>query len=348
MPDERVLEIRQENLDPADIKSSELLLQAEASVVSAGTELANFTALSPGVWIPGSWNAYPWRPGYGMVGNILAVGSDITDFHSGQRVFCFGKHASLQRFEISSEGPYSSAFQVDPELPASTIMMARMALIGIAGPQMTDLQSGDTVVIFGLGLVGNLAAQLYQISGAEVIGVDPVPERCQIARQTGIERVVNVPIEEQMDAIRDLINGADVEVAVDAVGQTPIIQKCVDLIIQKCVDLCKPHGQVILLGSPRKPYETNATKMLRTIHHRWIQLRGALEWRLPAYSSAAGEASIDTNLKSILEHIKEGRLKIDPLITHVITPDQLQDAYTGLLENKENYLGVIIDWSGNS
>jgi 2-desacetyl-2-hydroxyethyl bacteriochlorophyllide A dehydrogenase len=340
MSDERVLEIRQEEIDPAGIKPNELLLQAEASVVSAGTELANFTALSPGVWVPGSWNAYPWRPGYGMAGTVITAGNEISDFHEGQRVFCFGKHASLQRLEISTEEPYYAAFPIDPDLPTSTIMMARMALIGIAGPQVTDFQPGDTVVVFGLGLVGNLAAQLYQISGAEVIGVDPVPERCQIARQTGIERVVDVPIEEQVEAIRDLNDGEGVEVAVDAVGQTPIIQKC--------VDLCKPHGQVILLGSPRKPYQTNATKMLRTIHHYWIQLRGALEWRLPAYSSEYGGASIDTNLKSILEDIKEDRLNIDPLITHVITPDQLQDAYLGLLEDKGNYLGVIIDWSSYS
>ena len=107
-----------------------------------------------------------------------------------------------------------------------------------------------------------------------------------------------------------------------------------------------PHGQVILLGSPRKPYETNATKMLRTIHHRWIQLRGALEWRLPPYPVAGEEQSIQSNLHMIIEHIQEDRLIVEPLVTHVLSPDQLQDAYMGLLEKKESYLGVIIDWSG--
>lgn len=340
MPDERVLEIRQEEIEPTELNSCELLIRAEASVVSAGTELANFTALSPGVWIPGSWNAYPWRPGYGMVGTILAIGQETTDFQEGQRVFCFGKHASLQRFDVSAEGPYNSAFPVDPGLSVSTIMMARMALIGITGPQVTDFQRGDTVVIFGLGTVGNLAAQLYQISGARVIGVDLVPERCEIALKTGIQKVVQVPIESQIDAIHELTDGAGVDIAVDAVGQTPIIQKC--------VEICKPHGQVILLGSPRQPFETNATKMLRTIHHRWIQLRGALEWRLPAYRSTPKAESIHSNLELIIEHILAGRLIIEPLITHVISPDQLEDAYVGLLERKESYLGVIIDWSGYS
>lgn len=340
MPTERVLEIRQEEIDPADLKPHELLIQAEASVVSAGTELANFTALSPGVWIPGSWNAYPWRPGYGMVGTILNRGVSTEGFESGQRIFCFGKHASVQRFQVSDEEPYSSIFPIDPGLPVSTIMMARMALIGIAGPQVSDFDAGDIVAVFGLGLVGNLAAQLFQIAGARVIGLDVVKERCEIARRTGIETVLDVPIDDQSDALRELLNGEGVDVAVDAVGGTPIIQKC--------VDICAPHGQVILLGSPRKPYETNATKMLRTIHHRWIQLRGALEWRLPPYPVAGEEQSIQSNLQMIIEHIQEERLIVEPLVTHVITPDQLQDAYMGLLEKKESYLGVIIDWSAYS
>ncbi len=340
MPSERLLEIRQEEIDPDDLKPHELLIRAEASVVSAGTELANFTALSPGVWIPGSWNAYPWRPGYGMVGTILKRGVSAEGFESDQRVFCFGKHASVQRLGVSAEGPYYSAFPIDSDLPISTIMMARMALIGIAGPQVSDFDAGDSVAVFGLGLVGNLAAQLYQIAGARVIGLDVVKERSEIARRTGIETVLDVPSDDQLDALRELLNGEGVDVAVDAVGGTPIIQKC--------VDICAPHGQVILLGSPRKPYETNATKMLRTIHHRWIQLRGALEWRLPPYPVAGEEQSIQSNLQMIIEHIQEDRLIVEPLVTHVITPDQLQDAYMGLLEKKESYLGVIIDWSGYS
>lgn len=337
MPSERVLEIRHEKIDPEAIKPHELLIRAEASVVSAGTELANFTALSPGVWIPGSWNAYPWRPGYGMVGTILNRGVSTEGFESGQRVFCFGKHASVQRLDVSAEGPYYSAFPIESDVSISTIMMTRMALIGIAAPQVSDFDAGDIVAVFGLGLVGNLAAQLYQIAGARVIGLDVVKERCEIARRTGIETVLDVPIDDQLGALRELLNSEGVDVAVDAVGGTHIIQKC--------VELCAPHGQVILLGSPRKPYETNATKMLRTIHHRWIQLRGALEWRLPPYPVAGEEQSIQSNLQMIIEHIQEQRLIVEPLVTHVIKPHQLHEAYKGLLEQKDSYLGVVVDWT---
>jgi 2-desacetyl-2-hydroxyethyl bacteriochlorophyllide A dehydrogenase len=336
IPNERVLTIEQEEIGPADLRPDEILVEAETTVVSAGTELANFTALSPGVWIPGSWNAYPWRPGYGLVGHVRATGSEKLGFAEGQRIFCFGKHASLQRYEVTHDKPFGAAFPLDESLPATEAIMARMALIGITAPQVTEFEKGDTVAIFGLGLVGNFAAQLYQLEGAKVIGLDVISERCVRAKSAGIETVLDVKSEEQVEALLELTGGQGVEVAVDAVGHSAVIEAC--------VEVCAPSGQVILLGSPRKAYETNVTTMLRAVHHRWIVIRGALEWRLPPYPLPGNEHSIASNLELILEHIQRGRLQVGPLITHVIKPSHLLEAYHGLLDQKETYLGVVVDW----
>jgi NADPH:quinone reductase-like Zn-dependent oxidoreductase len=339
IPDERVLKIEREKLDPAELKPEEILVEAETTVVSAGTELANFTALSPGVWIPGSWNAYPWRPGYGLVGHVRAVGSETLGLIEGQRLFCFGKHASLQRYEVSQSVPYGAALPLEDDISAIEAIMARMALIGITGPQVTEFETGDTVAVFGLGLVGNFAAQLYQLGGAKVIGLDVIGERCGIAKSTGIETVLDVKVEDQIEAILDLTDGRGVDIAVDAVGHSAVIEAC--------VEVCAPHGQVILLGSPRAAYETNVTKMLRNMHHRWIVIRGALEWRLPPLPVRCAQHSIASNLQLILDHIQDGRLHVEPLVTHVIKPSQLLEAYHGLLDQKETYLGVVVDWREN-
>ncbi|HEY47746.1 MAG: hypothetical protein AMJ88_05770 [Anaerolineae bacterium SM23_ 63] len=339
IPDERVLTIEREEINPADLKPQEILVEAETTVVSAGTELANFTALSPGVWIPGSWNAYPWRPGYGLVGHVRAVGSETLGLTEGQRVFCFGKHASLQRYEVAQNIPYGAALPLDEDLPAIQVIMARMALIGITGPQVTEFESGDTVAVFGLGLVGNFAAQLYQHGGAKVIGLDVIRARCGIAKSTGLETVLDVKVEEQVEAILDLTDGKGVDVAVDAVGNSAVIEAC--------VEVCAPHGQVILLGSPRVAHETNVTKMLRSMHHRWIVIRGALEWRLPPHPVRGSKHSIASNLQLILDLIQNGKLHVEPLVTHVIEPAQLLEAYHGLLDQKESYLGVVVDWREN-
>jgi 2-desacetyl-2-hydroxyethyl bacteriochlorophyllide A dehydrogenase len=334
--DEGVLKIEHETLDPSVLQHDALLIEAEASVVSAGTELAIYTALAPGVRTPGSWNAYPWRPGYGLVGHVLAVGEELTGFAEGDRVFCFGKHASHQFYPVSSTQPKEAAFVIPEGLPAEIAVMVRMALVALTGPQVTTFEAGDTVAIFGLGLVGNLAAQLYQIAGARVIAFDPIQERCEVACQVGIEMALSVPPDEQVAAIHDLTNKQGAAVTVDAVGHSQIVMQC--------VETCAPYGEVILLGSPRAVFETDATQAFRLIHNHWLTVRGALEWRLPPYPVTGHKHSIQANLRLLLDHIEQQRLRVQPLISQFLKPSQLPEAYQGLLNDKANYLGVVVDW----
>ena len=332
--DERVLRIETESLAPT-LSPQEILVEAEASVVSAGTELAIFTAAAPGVRTPGSWNAYPWRPGYGLVGRIVDAGAEAQHL-DGKRVFCFGKHASLQVYNTAGGQPMTGAFEIDETLSATQAVMARLALIALTAPQVTELEAGDSVVVFGLGLVGCLAAQLYQLGGAHVIGIDPVRLRCERAHAAGIAQVIQAAPEEQVAIVQDLTDGRGADVTVDAVGHAQVITTC--------IQTCATFGQVILLGSPRAPSEGNLTEPFREVHNRWLTVRGALEWRLPTYPTTGNKHSISSNLRLILDQIKGGKLHIAPLVTHVIAPEQLAEAYDGLLDHKDDYLGVVVDW----
>jgi 2-desacetyl-2-hydroxyethyl bacteriochlorophyllide A dehydrogenase len=338
MVGEGQLRLEEEQIEPADLAAQEILVRAEATVVSAGTELANFLAVSPGVHIPGSWNAYPWRPGYGLVGRVEGVGARISRFSSGGRVFCFGKHASLQAFDVSGEEPHQAAYPIPEGMDSTDVLMARMALISLGGVQLARVAPGDQVAVFGLGLVGNLAAQLFAWAGARVIALDVVKERCQIADAVGVGSVLWVPAAEQAAAVGEWAGDKGVQIAIDAVGASPVIQTC--------VRVCAPFGRVILLGSPRAPHEADMTPMLRRIHHDWIQIIGALEWRLPPYPVHGCSHSIESNLQLAMDLIQEGVLQVEPLITHIIPPERLEEAYHGLWQQKERYLGVVVDWRG--
>ena len=336
MPDEEQLVIEHEELDPSMLDAHDILVEAETTVVSAGTELAIFTALAPGVRTPGNWNAYPWRPGYGLVGCITAIGNETQGFSPGDRVFCFGKHASHQLYDVSARTSQNSAFVIEDDLSPKTAVMIRMALIALSAPQVSTIEPGDTVCIFGLGLVGNLAAQLYQIAGAQVIALDPVASRCELAQKVGIETILSVSPEQQIEAINDLSRGKGVNVAVDAVGDTRVILNC--------IEVCAPFGQIILLGSPRKSFECDATIGYRMIHNRWLSVTGALEWRLPPYPVLGKKHSIESNLHMLIQLVRDHQLNVDDLVSHFISPKNLLTAYQGLLLNKEHYAGVVVNW----
>jgi len=339
IPDKERCEIRAERIDPDALQPDQILVRARYSVVSAGTELAGYYALSPRVYQKGSWNAYPWRPGYGLIGEVLAAGCDIVDYPPGRRVFCFGKHASLQIYtvDIQNTNPAQAIFAAPDYLNDKQVAAARMGLVAITAPQVSGTQKGGSVAVFGLGMVGNLAAQLYQDAGMRVIGLDPVGRRQEIAKHCGIREIIGDPPEQQVSALQELTNRLGVDIAVDAVGHSEVIRSCVESVVT--------GGKVVLLGSPREEVQSDLTAVFRPVHLKCIQILGAFEWRLPAHPREGRSGSIQQNLEHLWEQIGAGKVQVDALITHILPPEELDTAYQGLMHNKEEYLGVLVDWS---
>src|SRR5262249_43959232 len=149
--------------------------------VSAGTELANYTGLDPDTRIPGMWCAYPWRPGYGGIGRIVAVGPEVEHLKPGMRVYGIFNHASYALEDASKR----MLVPVPESLDSTTAIMARMCGVAITAYRRTRASLGDTVVMIGLGLVGNLAGQFFKNAGQRVIGLDFSAKRRALADEVG-------------------------------------------------------------------------------------------------------------------------------------------------------------------
>ncbi|MFB3042404.1 MAG: alcohol dehydrogenase catalytic domain-containing protein, partial [Candidatus Poribacteria bacterium] len=109
-------EIHDENLGP-----NEILVETEYTYISTGTELANYTGREPRVFQSGSWCAYPWRSGYANVGIVRATGNGVTRVKSGERVFTYGNHASMIRYNVGRlVAPVPS--NIDPAIAAASRM----------------------------------------------------------------------------------------------------------------------------------------------------------------------------------------------------------------------------------
>ena len=104
------------------------------------------------------------------------------------------------------------------------------------------------------------------------------------------------------------------------------------------------HGELILLGSPRAPAHFDVTPMLLHIHLEAIRMIGALEWRWPQHATERCR-DLDANYRQIAAWIAGGQLVVEPLLTHLTSPADCQQMYEGLTGNKEEYLGVVFDWS---
>jgi 2-desacetyl-2-hydroxyethyl bacteriochlorophyllide A dehydrogenase len=318
-------------LDHDTPRAGEALLQTEASFISAGTELAIYTGVDPQV--TSGWCKYPFHPGYANVSRVLAVGDGVEQVKPGDRVFTFTQHQSHQLFDAFGKGMIA---RVPDGLDSGLAAAARMAGVAITGIQVADLALHDWVVVLGLGAVGNLAAQFFQLNGARVIGVDPAPARRALAQRMGIERVLGGSEAQVADAVKSLTGGKLARVTVDAVGHSAVLTQA--------VTLTKRYGQVISLGTPRAPVQGNLTDLLDKLHYGNITFTGALEWRIPLLPANGVRHSSQENVELIYELLAAGKLHVAPLISHRLPAEEIGRAYEGLLNKKDEYFGVVLDW----
>jgi 2-desacetyl-2-hydroxyethyl bacteriochlorophyllide A dehydrogenase len=308
---------------------NELILRTRYTHLSAGTELACLAGLE-------SFFKIPATPGYTAIAEVLEKGANVP-FEIGQLVYTYGPHCSHFKIDITDRwhGVCVALPEGSNEAEASFTHMANIALTAIRN---SKIELGDLVAVSGLGAIGILAAQLAQLQGARVIGTEIEENRLMIAKKCGLEMLVNSKLQDPVKAILEFTHGKGVSTLIDASGSARVIEQTLDGVAH--------YGEVILLGTPRSPYETNLTKTLQHFHlfPHCHTLKGALEFIYPTQPMEFVKHSIERNAGIILKLIQDKKLKIGPIHSHTLHPSKAAEAYAGLRDKKDEYIGVVFDW----
>lgn len=314
------------------LKSTEILIRNVKTFVSAGTELSIYLGIHTGLKDPkNKWAEYPFYPGYSAAGVVEAVGNSIKDIKPGDRVVSESAHESYSIVDISSH----STLSIPEGMSFTQASFFKLGDIALNGIRRAKIGLGDSVVIIGQGIIGQLTLQLAKLSGAGlIIAVDTISQRLEISRKVGADYILNplrVDIQKKVDKIT---NGKKAQVIVEATGNPKVIPETFKLV--------RREGKVILLGSPRGTVELD---LYTEVHRYGISLIGAHVATSPSIETDSNPWTIINNQKFILELIRRNSLQIEPLITHEREPNEAEQIYKGLANEKEKFLGVVFDWS---
>jgi 2-desacetyl-2-hydroxyethyl bacteriochlorophyllide A dehydrogenase len=320
--------------DPAP---NQILIAAHVSGLSAGTELAVYTGSHQWLQDPKmtDWK-FPFKSGYSAAGTVVAVGKDFPGgFKEGDRVSYPGNHASLELLTVGHER--CRVWKMPNNLSFERAAVACIARYGLGASIRVGLTLGRSAAVLGLGIIGQFALRNLIAAGASpVVGIDAVPMRRQAALAAGADAVIDPAAGDVKAQLHAILETRGAEVVVDATG--------VPAAVPTAMSLACDAGQVVVVGSPRgKAQDVN---FYDDLHRRYIEVSGAHGNMLfePAHVRLAGNWDIDKAQRWLLRALASGKLSLDGLITHTITPEQLGDAYEGLLKDKDNYLGVVMKW----
>src|SRR5438034_10086537 len=157
------VEVREVELP--DPQPNQILVAADWSCVSAGTELAVWTGTHQWLTDPNlpDWK-FPFRPGYSAAGAVVAVGSGVEGFRPGDRVSFPGNHASLEMLTIGHER--GRLWKLPPNIDIEKAACACVARYGFGASIRAGLTLGRSAAVLGLGVIGQFALRCLSAGGA--------------------------------------------------------------------------------------------------------------------------------------------------------------------------------------
>lgn len=294
---------------PEELGRGEVLLRNRLGLISPGTELAIFARTHRGFDVEGHWASYPYYPGYCSVAEVVAVGARVETLSPGDRVVHQANHATYTRQPVGAVVP------VGADLADDRAVFLKMLGIALTPQLLAPIRLGEAALVFGLGMVGNLASQVCGVAGGfPVMSVDPLSARVEIALACGVDGATTARVDRTASYV------------IEAVGLAVAFSEALASV--------EPDGRVVVLSSPRERVEIDP---YFDIHHRGVQVVGAHEWRRSREQRAPYDA--------FLEHLlTTDRVRVDPMVTHRVAFADAQRAYEGLRDHPETWLGVLLEY----
>ncbi|MFN5341476.1 MAG: zinc-dependent alcohol dehydrogenase [Roseiflexaceae bacterium] len=262
----RQVALRPEEIGP--LAADAVTVRARKSAISHGTEMLVYrgqvdATLALDLPTFAGSVAFPIKYGYALVGEVVAVGANVTSHRCGDHVFVLHPHQSL------CQVPAGQAQRIPADVAIESALFAANMETAITIVHDVRPALGEVVVVMGLGIVGLLVSWLLsRMQGITVIAVDPLEWRQAVARQLGLSCVVHP------DALPTLVDATTALRGVDAVVEV----SGNPLALDSAIALTAVEGRVIVASW----YGTKAaTLQLGThFHRKRIQLRATQVGRL--------------------------------------------------------------------
>ncbi len=253
----------------------------------------------------------PLPLGYCNVGTVIQVGEGVSDFKIGDRVASNGQHAEVVKV------PKNLAVKVPDNLTDEEAAFTVIGAVGLQGIRLFQPELGETVVVYGLGLIGLLTAQLLKANGCQVIGIDLDQGKCALAEQLGLQTLNPKLGQDPVKSVVDLTSG----IGVDGVLITASSKG--DEIISHAAKMCRKRGRIILVGV------TGLNLSRADFYEKELKFQVSCSYGPGRYDHEYEQKGIDyplpyvrwteqRNFQAILQAISSGSLQVKPLISQQV------------------------------
>ncbi|MEW5979488.1 MAG: zinc-binding alcohol dehydrogenase [Acidobacteriota bacterium] len=325
----------------------ELHVRTELSALSPGTETRIYAGLQAERF---SYRvSYPFAVGYNNVGRVVAVGSRVTKYQPGQRVFTRMPH--LSEYVVAEKAaPGSDA--ANPNVPASYHVIApvpenvpteeavltHLLTLGFNALHRGQYRFGENVLVIGLGLVGLGAVSMARAAGARVAAIGNDEFRLHMARTVGADEGW-------------LSGDDDAGRASRFAGEAglDLILVCADAwsALRTAIHLSRRNTRIVVLAFPGAGQEPAPFDPFEPadFYNRSLSYIASSWMPTDEYPPEYQRFTVPRMYGYILDLMAGRRIDVSPLLTHRFPIGRIRDAFELALSKDKSVIGVVFDWN---
>jgi len=277
--------------------------------------------------------------GYSGAGIIVDRHPTVTSFQIGDPVAYGGEGTGHGETVLVGE---NLAVRVPNSVAFEHACFATLGSIALNSIRIANLDLGETVAVLGLGLVGQLIAQLARLQGATVLAIDLKAQRAELAHRLGADHAL-LGGPSLLDQVASVTDGRGVDcviVAAAANSSAPC---------QQAVQICADRGRIVDVGAVELSFPWH------DMYRKEIQFFMARAYGPgsydPVYEKQGQDYPINyvrwtenRNMAEFLRLLSLGRIQLAPLITHQFPLDDAPKAYETILDPSSGSLAVLLNY----
>ncbi len=279
--------------------------------------------------------------GYSCAGEVIGVAPDVTTFAVGDRVACGGLSAC--HAEIVAV-PRNLCVKLKPDADLKAAAYNTLGAIALQSVRQADLKLGETCAIIGLGLLGQLAAQLLRASGIKVIGVDIDENMVALARDHCVDAAFTRSTPGLQDKIIELTGGVGCDGVIIAAATNSLDP------INFAGAISRKRGRIVILGAVPTGYDREPH-----FYKKELEVRMSCSYGPGRYDPQYEEKGIDypvayvrwtenRNMQAFQELLYAKKINVNYLTTHTFLFGEAPKAYDMTIEKTEPFIGILIKY----
>lgn len=278
-------------------------------------------------------------PGYSTAGVIVACGTEVPGLRVGDRVACSGvgyaSHAEYNNVPHQLVTPIPDGVDFDE---AAFVTLGAISLQGIRRAEPT---LGETFVVVGLGLIGQLTTQLARAAGCRVVGCDPIASKRQLADTLGID--ATCAPDDLPNTVAEWTAGYGADAVLVCAASTK------STVTNQALDLCRAKGRCVVVGAVGLDLQREA------LYLKELDFKLSCSYGPGRYNPQYEEKGLDypigyvrwtegRNMAEFLRLIAEKKVQVKPLISITKPIAEAADAYSAVLDTNAQSIAALITY----